>query len=344
MRVLSKSRHISALFPPAAFGLWILGLLHLGLTGCGTAPNRRIERAPLAATSPGDSKDSAPSGPAGVSTTGSRPSREQEAAIAIVGGQPVTVGELLGAWLHRDSREVRRTIDELILSHLVMLEAVRLGVELPGAALDEALTEATDRLREEVHKVGEGWTVDEFLARRLGLDPKRYLAVLREQTAIDLYAERVVRAWLLESDRRELRVILTESEEKARQARAALDDGEPFETVRERFSIDDGGGSDGRVPPVVAGETAMAYLAFQTPVGEIGGPLEESGRWLLVQVTGKPEVLSGDWDAIGPAVEASLAQRAIEDPEYWQWKNWVMGRYEVDMSPLIELSGGALVE
>lgn len=313
------------------------------LAACGSTPNRPV-RGAAPALSP-DPVAEAPAGASGDAEAAEAPAVDAGPVgrlVARIGGQPVTVQELFGAWLHRESRQVRAYVDELVLSRLVLLEAARLGVVVPQSAMDEAFGEATERLREEVARAGGGMGLEDFLARRLGLDGRRYMATVREQTAIDLAAARVVRAWLLTSERAEVRVILTDAREKAVAARAALEAGDLFEDVRAAYSSDLEG--DGRVPPVVKGDTAMSHLAFTTPVGGVGGPVEEGGRWLLMWVDGRPAPAAGPWDELGPLVEASLAERDIEDPEYWQWKNWVSGQYEVDLSPLLELSGGALLD
>lgn len=306
------------------------------LAACGSTPNRPLHQAAPSEARPTPTMESAVAEPEGTSAS--------DPVVAIVGGQPITTRELLGAWLHRESRQVRGYVEELILSRLVMLEAARLGIIVPQSALDEALNDATDHLREQVRQAGGEMSVDEFLERRLGLDAQRYLVVLREQTAIDLYASRAVRAWLLGSDRAEVRVILTDAQDKASAARAALDAGEDFVAVCGRYSVEANAAEGGRVPPVVRGATAMARLAFSTPIGGIGGPVEEGGRWLLLKVDGRPSPRAGTWDDLGPVVEASLAEQGIEDPEYWQWKNWVFEQYEVDMSPLLELAEGVLVD
>lgn len=299
------------------------------VAACGSTPNRPLQQ-PIKAES---------SGSVGQATG---PSAER--LVARVGGQPITAQELFGAWLHRESREVRGYLEELVLSRLVMLEATRLGVILPQSALDEALNEATDRLQVQVRQISEDLPVQEFVARRLGLDPQIYMAYLREQTAIDLYASRVVRTWLMATQRVEVRVILTDAEDDANAARAALDAGEAFGAVCTRHSVESSAAEGGRVPPVVSGPTAMARLAFSTPVGGVGGPVEEGGRWLLLMVDSRPSPMSGPWGDIGPLVEASLAERGIEDPEYWQWKSWLFEQYEVDMSPLLDFADGALVD
>lgn len=305
-----------------------LALLTL-VAACGSTPNRPLQQAAVAESQALEELAPGPSG---------------EPLVAHVGGQSITAKELFGAWLHRESRQVRGYLEELVLSRMVMFEALRLGVDLPQTALDEALNEASNRLQDQVQQVSEDIPVREFIARRLGLDPDSYLAYMREQTAIDLYASRVVRAWLMATQRVEVRVILTDAEDDAEAARAALDAGEDFAAVCARHSVDPSAAQAGRVPPVVSGPTAMARLAFSTPVGGVGGPVEEGGRWLLLKVDSRPSPTSGAWEEIGPLVEASLAERAIEDPEYWQWKTWLFEQYEVDMSPLLEFAAGALVD
>ncbi len=331
-------------------------LFALFLAGCGTTRNRPMPpRAappePVSAkpvsTEPASDEVTDASAKVDSSSEEGTPASPESAdtvnLIARVDGEPVLVSELLGAWLHRESRSVRGYLEELILSRIILLEAAKLGVNVPQTALDEALTDATDHLREEVTRAG-GTSVDEFLQQRLGLEPRRYLAVLREQTVVDLTAARVVRAWLFGSDRVEVRVIVTETEEAMNDARAALDGGEDFQAVCARYSIEQGAEAGGRVPPVVRGPTAMARLAFSTPVGSVGGPVFEGDRWLLLSADARPVPVRGPWTEIGPLVEASLADHGIEDPEYWQWKASVLERYEVDMAPMLELTGGALAD
>ena len=49
--------------------------------------------------------------------------------------------------------------------------------------------------------------------------------------------------------------------------------------------------------------------------------------------------MEGSWQDVGSAVEASLRDRPVEDPEYWQWKSAMLEVYEVDMTPFLELMG-----
>ena len=186
------------------------------------------------------------------------------------------------------------------------------------------------------------FSIEDFISQRLGLDPVRYLERLEQQTKVDLLAERVVRAWLLTSERAEVSVIVVDKRERADVVQARLAQGEEFGKLAGEFSVEDSASRAGRIPPVVRGPAALSRLAFSTPVGEVGGPVFEGGQWLFLMVDGRPQPLRGNWSEVGQAVQASLEQRPIEDPEYWQWKAAMLDRYEVDMEPFLDLVGEAV--
>ena len=67
--------------------------------------------------------------------------------------------------------------------------------------------------------------------------------------------------------------------------------------------------------------------------------MEEDGHWILLQPEARPEPLTGSWEDVRDAVEASLEEREVEDPEYWQWRSAMARRYRIDLAPLLELAG-----
>jgi peptidyl-prolyl cis-trans isomerase C len=154
-----------------------------------------------------------------------------------------------------------------------------------------------------------------------------------------LLAERVTRAFMLETDRAEMRVIVVRSEEKLKEAQAALTAGESFAEVAKRVSTDPSSKDGGRVPPVIRSDTVMGKLAFATKVGEVGGPQYSQGAWLLVKVEAFPPPIVGAWTEIAAAVEQSLVERPIEELEFSQWKSMMMRRYPVDVSPFLRGAG-----
>lgn len=266
--------------------------------------------------------------------------------VARIAGQPLTTAELLQAWLHRDSPGVRALLDELILARLIELEAARLGVSVGHVQRQEARRQALERLDQEVASSGaSGLTSDEFLRQRLGLNPGPYRERIQRQAELDLVAERVVRSWLLCSPHAQVRVIVLETRAQVDEVQTLLATGESFEQLARTWSMDDSGEAGGRVPPVVRGRSPLALLAFETPIGEVGGPVREGERWLLLQVDARHTPLSPDRPTeLSQAVEASLLERPIEDPEYWQWKAAVVLQHDVDMAPFFRLMGNVAVE
>jgi foldase protein PrsA len=324
----------------------------LALAACQATPNRYGETPPSGeSAAPHDeatgdvAAQSAPGG-AGTATSPAAPTKEPNAApkgassgdvVARVAGQPVYAAELLAQWMHRDAGVLRGHLENLVFSRLVVAEARRLSIQLDAAMVDARYQEGLDRLRGQIAKDEPGLTLEKYVTDRLGLDPDHYMADLRRDLETDLLAERCVRAWLLSCERAEVRVIVLDSREDVEAVQAELDKGGDFADLAREHSLHESKENGGRVPPVVRSDSGLARLAFATATGTIGGPIFEDGKYLLLQVTGRPEPVEGTWSAVGAAVEASLTSQPIEDPEYWQWKHAMQETYVVDLSPLREL-------
>lgn len=91
------------------------------------------------------------------------------------------------------------------------------------------------------------------------------------------------------------RHILVEDEEKAKEIKAKLDNGEKFEDLAKEFSTDPGTGekggdldwfSQGTMDP------AFEETAFKLKVDEISNPVQSSFGWHIIQVTDKKEKAS----------------------------------------------------
>jgi hypothetical protein len=269
-----------------------------------------------------------------VARPGARPAH---LPIAKVAGRDIDVSELLGLWLHQDSMQVLEHLDHLVLGRLVLAEAARLGVHVAPEASEKAYRGAVEIIEKSITAKRPGLTLDRYVDEALGLDPVRYREFLRDESLRGLLAERVVRTWLLTSERSEIRVIAIKSEQDSRKVRDALAAGEAFEEVALRLSADSSAKEGGRVPPVVRGDSPIARLSFQTEIGQVGGPQYEKGAWLYVKVEARPEPLRGDWKELAAAVEQSLAAGPVVDLEVSQWKPVMVERYGVDISPLMKL-------
>jgi foldase protein PrsA len=88
-------------------------------------------------------------------------------------------------------------------------------------------------------------------------------------------------------ERRDLRVVLTKTEAKAKQAKRALDSGQPFKRVVKRYSIDEASKSQaGLLPAVSEGQQEKAFdkAIFDAKRGRLEGPIKTQFGWYVFKV------------------------------------------------------------
>ena len=347
-----------AVLPPGVSGRALASLtlgalvpVLLSISSCGSTSNRSVERggARSAPITRGEGAASAPAaGLEGEALVEPAPAEPGSGAMAsshadlIIGraaGQDVRASELLARWLHRESPRVRTYLEELVLEKVITVEAQRLGIKIPDADIERERQRVFDAIQAEIDESAPGLSLDEFIQRRRGLDPERYRAQVSSDRALEMLAERCMRSWLLSRERCEVRVIVVTDRKKLEQVEEALAAGSDFGELARSHSEHSSSEAGGRMPAVVRSHTAISRLAFSTPVGQVGGPVDESGQYLLLQVIDRPALVEGAWSVVRAPVEASLARHPIEDPEYWQWKDAMLETYEVDTTRFLQLVG-----
>jgi foldase protein PrsA len=88
-------------------------------------------------------------------------------------------------------------------------------------------------------------------------------------------------------ERRDLRVVLTKTEAKAREAKRALDRGAKFKTVVKKYSIDEASKAQGGLLPAVSEgqqEPAFDKAIFAAKKGELEGPIKTQFGWYVFEV------------------------------------------------------------
>ncbi len=263
--------------------------------------------------------------------------------IGRVGDENLDVRDFMERLWMRDAQSARDVLDYLVWSRISIYESERLGVRLDPAQVDATVERAYSALREKLEKSGSKQSLAEHVQRVLEMDESTYERKLRADAILQLLTERCVRAWYLGSPR--VRVLLTELPDEAalQAAQTALGAGQPFADVARAFGVDESAAEGGASMTLVRAESsALSRLAFATPVGEIGGPLEQQGRFLLLRNEERLEPLEGDWRAVAPAVEESLRQTSIDADklEFVQWRAAMMRRYAIDLQPFRALVTG----
>lgn len=259
-------------------------------------------------------------------------------AVAYVGGTALDVSDLLEHWLHRDSPMLGEMLETLVAARMAELEAQRLGILLDEALVDHETQLGLRLLEQELAESGAGVTLEEHVTRNLGLDYERFVERVRRDTLRQLLLERVVRAWTLSRPHAIARVIVVSSRERLESVQRELDAGEDFAHVARVYSIDPSSRRGGLTAPIVKVEQSpVTQLAFQAEFGEVVGPLEQMGSFMLMKVEERPEPISGNWAQIRSRVEQSLVDRPVEDSEFLQWKLIEERSLGVDRTPFLKL-------
>ena len=101
-------------------------------------------------------------------------------------------------------------------------------------------------------------------------------------------------------ERRDLRIVLTKTKDKAAQAKAALDSGQSWSSVAKKYSIDQASKSNGgQLKGVAKGqqEKALDTAVFGADKGKLTGPIKTQFGWYVFDVSN-----------VTPAKQQSLAQ------------------------------------
>jgi len=96
------------------------------------------------------------------------------------------------------------------------------------------------------------------------------------------------KARFAQPERRDLRIVLTKDEAKAKQAKSALEGGQTWKSVAKKFSIDQASKNQGGVLLAVAKgqqEPALDKAMFAAKKGELSGPVKTQFGWYVFEVT-----------------------------------------------------------
>jgi len=95
------------------------------------------------------------------------------------------------------------------------------------------------------------------------------------------------KAQFAQPERRDLHIVLTKKEDKANEAKTALESGESFKTVAKEYSIDDASKAQGgKLPAVAKGQQEKAFdeAIFDAKKGKISGPVKTQFGWYVFRV------------------------------------------------------------
>ena len=120
-------------------------------------------------------------------------------------------------------------------------------------------------------------------------------------------------------ERRDLRVVLTKTEAKARQAERALRSGQSFKKVVKQYSIDEASKSqNGLLPAVSEGQQEKAFdkAIFAAEKGRVEGPVKTQFGWYVFEVEkvtrASQQTLEQSKDTIRNLLRSQREQKALD--------------------------------
>lgn len=121
-------------------------------------------------------------------------------------------------------------------------------------------------------------------------------------------------------ERRDLNVVLTKTEDKANQAKQALESGQSFKDVAKEFSIDEASKSQGgKLPAVAEGQQEKAFddAIFSADKNELTGPVKTQFGWYVFEVTkvtpASQQSLDDAKETIKSLLRSENEQKALDD-------------------------------
>jgi foldase protein PrsA len=133
---------------------------------------------------------------------------------------------------------------------------------------------------------------------------------ITDEAIADFYAKN--EAKFVQPEKRDLRVVLTKDAAHARQARSALDAGQSWKSVTQRFSIDEQTkAAAGKLPPQPKGalDASLDSAVFSAPKNEVTGPLKTQFGYFVFEVTGVTPGSKQSLEQAKSTIEQTLHQQ-----------------------------------
>jgi len=120
-------------------------------------------------------------------------------------------------------------------------------------------------------------------------------------------------------ERRDLRIVLTKGEAKAKQAKSALAGGDSWKSVAKKYSIDEASKAQGgKLPAQAEGtlEKALDEAVFAAPKGKVSGPVKTQFGWYVFEVEkvqkASQQTLEQAKETIRQTLQSQNQQKALD--------------------------------
>jgi foldase protein PrsA len=224
----------------------------------------------------------------------------------------------------------REVMQFLIQGEWVQQEAAKRGVKLKDSELKKAVEDQkkqvfpNDKQYQQFLKTS-GMTEQDVLFRvKLNELQQRLTQKVTEDSKkvsdedIQAYYDKNKKRFA-QPERRDLRVVLTKTQEKAKQAKQQLESGQGFKQVVKKYSIDEASKSQaGLLPAVSEGQQEKAFdtAIFSAPKNKLEGPVKTQFGWYVFKVEkvtpASQQTLDQSKDTIKNLLRSQRQQKALD--------------------------------
>lgn len=313
--------------------------LAAGLSGCTSGHPAETTQdvssaSPSSMTSrtPSDSPSREPNVP---ESPGAAAKSAGDEAVAMIGGKPITLSELMRRLISGYGAEVLR---EMMLREAVKLESARVGITVADGELDQ-----------ELRRMSEGYESEQAfyaqMLQQLGMDRSAVREDASYRLLLEKLATRDIR--IPEADIRhyydehqqdfgprmqfKLAWILTGDKEESNAMLGKLAEGEDFATLAEQFSIDsmtaEQGGDLGWVDDLDPfQDVKLLETVRQMKVGEAEGPIRTEQGYAIVELRGEKRIEGKPFASVREEIRRMLALEQV--PSLHDLEEALLARYD----------------
>lgn len=266
------------------------------------------------------------------------PASDPPAPVAAVGDSRISKAQLSDFVHERFREQWVQAVDEMVDERILAVEAKRLNVQVPPAALDAAVAAEVKARAEQLRaRFGEGADLAASVHAYYGLDLDAWKKdVLRPRLETHLSLQRVVRLSARTRDQVVARVLVTKDAAKAAATREKIMHGADFSLTALEVSEDPSRSLGGVIPPLARGDLgvpAVEEALFAAAPGALLGPFEvatpEGPEWHLYRVAERVPPWSGAPEALAQRLESDLVADPVTRAEYERWATRVRRAFRV---------------
>lgn len=257
--------------------------------------------------------------------------------LAVVEGEEVRAEDLLPFQFLTRTEQVFAALEQEVRRRLLVREATRLGVTVPRAELDRKVAEVLKAQDDDYRlQAGPDRAFEAYIQDRYGIAPSVYRRCVEAQVLDELMLARVVRYDLRLRTRLEVRVLVVDDVDVAREVMDELAEGANFAALAKQVSVDASKNRGGLFPPI--GEDCPHPLLegakdlAEKEVSDVATVVRGKTRlFRLLKLERRHAADPRPYAEQAAEIESELAERPLDPFEALEWDRRARDRYRIEV-------------